>query len=116
MNLPTYEFTDAGLLQAMHALGNTPAKVHENLFALGVRGKKGCAEHCPLAEYIYLAFPEARGVHVYLDDDGDAYVLVLGHGLILEAAGLATCGQFVRNHDKGLYPDLIEEAADAAVA
>lgn len=110
MSLLAYPFTCEGLTRAMHALGDTAAKVHASLFSLGIRGKKRCAENCPLAEYIHRVFPGARDVHVYLDDGADAYVLAIPvDGPSIEAAGLVACGRFIRNFDAGLYPDLVKE-------
>ena len=120
MSLPTYEFTTEGLTRAMKALGDTTAKVHQSLFVLGVRGPRGCESNCPLAQYVHFVYPQVQQVYVYLDEDRNAFVVArAGHGkdaVWIESDDLPVHGEFVRNHDKGMYPDLIEEDADARVA
>jgi hypothetical protein len=116
-DLPAYEFTNGGLTAAAHALGDTAPKVHESLFTLGVRGRRGCESNCPLAEYVKRAVRDVRIVYVYLDEDRDAHIVAESRwGRQIEAAGLKACGQFVRRHDAGLYPDLIEEEPDDRAA
>lgn len=119
-DLPTYEFSGAGLTAAMRALGANPDAIAGSLLELGCRGKKGCESNCPLARYVHLVYPSARGVYVLLNDDKAAYVIVeIGWGEHLdrtESDDLVACGQFIRRFDGGQFPDLIEEAPDAAGA
>lgn len=59
LTLPArYEFTAAGVSNALAALGTTPDEVAQALFDAGILGDRGCETSCVLAEWAYLHFPD----------------------------------------------------------
>jgi hypothetical protein len=115
---PTYDFSDEGIESAIQALDGRPNEVAAVLSAGGWRGVKGNECDCPVARYVGAHLPGGCKVFVYLDEDGDALVIAerQGDGHEKERVGSVAFGgipEFVRRFDRGLYPDLIEEASDA---
>lgn len=112
--LPTYDFSDAGVEEALEALGTTPNAVASTLSAMGFRGCKSNERNCPIVNYIVSSIPEADTAGVWTDDDGDAIVQAergYGDSLVIVGAHSETVGVFVRCFDRGDYPDLIDEEA-----
>jgi hypothetical protein len=114
-----YPFTEAGLTQALRALGKSENEVAANLSALGFRGNPGSECACPVANYLLAAVEEVSDAGVYLDAE-DAHADVWTRSTAETARVSATTElplpviRFVNLFDRREYPDLIKGEADVA--
>jgi len=95
--------TSAQILEALVKLGETSDDVAEALQQRGIRGVKGMARCCPLANYLKKEFPAVTGLGVtpyYVRVDvGNSGESVYSH--ISESAS-----EFVDRFDKGSFQGL----------
>lgn len=116
MSLPTYDFTDAGLKQALEALGDSSETVAGNLTAWGFKGQQHLCEICPVANYLLAVIEAAEKAAV-----GPEYVRV--YRTVVEYVDVRTemaqaftplsVSAFVEDFDDRRYPTLIKEAKAA---
>lgn len=119
MNLPTYEFSDAGLRQALAALGDRSAAIADTMRTLGFKGQRNRCKVCPVANYLLAAFPGADDVNV-----GDEqcqvfrtvvdYVDVQHERIAVDTPSAVAC--FVEDFDNGYYPQLDSEVTGVSAA
>ncbi len=98
----TYELSEAGVRAALADLGSTERQVAATLRELGLKGERSRAGTCPIANYLYDAFPAAQLVAV----SGEAVYAALP-GSKLELTTPQPCRDFVTGFDVGAYPDLV---------
>lgn len=108
-DLPTYEFTDAGLKQALEALGSTSAEIGASLETHGIKGERHYCMFCPVANYLHLVFPDAEEVEVHNECCHATKTVVdyvqVDHPRITAETPLAVAN-FVEDFDNGYYPQL----------
>jgi hypothetical protein len=116
-DLPTYEFSDAGLKQALEALGNAGAEVGASLEAFGVKGERHYCKTCPVAKYLLMVFPDAEEVEVHDETCRVIRTVVdyvnVDHEAINAETPLAVA-TFVEDFDNGYYPQLEVSGVSAA--
>jgi hypothetical protein len=86
--------TNESVLTALTSLGDTAAKVAENLLDLGHRGSPGVTFRCPVAVFLSARFP-GSAVSV-----SAGWVLVIGAGV--DAPMPAPVAEFVNDFDRGV--------------
>lgn len=109
----TYPYTDAGVAEAIAALGTTPNAVAESLSREALVGKPRDDCGCPVALYLQAVIEEHPRAGIYHDDHWFACVWSKGRGRNAElTVNLPDAVRdFVLAFDRGEYPDLIEETA-----
>jgi hypothetical protein len=118
-DLPTYEFSDAGLKQALEALGGTGAEVASALRALGIKGERHYCGTCPVALYLLRVFPGADGAEVHEEHclvtrTVVDYVSVEAEAIRVETPLAVAC--FAEDFDNGYYPQLDSEVSHVDAA
>lgn len=90
---------ESEVLDALSRLGTTPDEIAETLHVKGIKGYKGQAYSCPLANYFKSTFPEAHcvsvGSRICIDEQG------LPHPSHVRA--------FIEYFDKGSFPQLEQD-------
>lgn len=112
----SYPFTDAGVAEAIAALGTTENAVATNLFALGFRGIQGSESQDPLGRYLVASIKDAAHVEVIVEVGvrAEAYAVVSTPNREDVAADLPPhVVTFVLRFDDGKHPELIEEPSHA---
>lgn len=110
-----YPFTDKGLLDSLMALGTTPEAVERNLFAMGVRGRRGSECQCPLANYVTRVVEDAQTAYIYQDEAKTELYVMAAHVPQVHVTAVigGSLAQFVVLFDTGQF-DTLEEVPDAA--
>ena len=118
-----YPFTEAGLREALEALGTTADAVATNLLAMGFRGDREECDTCPVAKYLWVSIEGIQLVDVNQDririgDSAEAFEV--GGGDIREPDDTITVGtpspvtEFIQRFDHGQFEDLdLRVARDA---
>lgn len=114
-DLIRYPFSDAGVEQAVKALGDSPDAVATTLLALGFQGCKGSASNCPIANYVLAVVEGAETAHVGWAYDDSLYIRVTRQAFpsVADAEGFPAASRFVDLFDQGDYPDLKGDARAA---
>ncbi len=97
-----------GVYAALLALGDEDQKVAATLRSLGIKGKPTEACACPVANYLAGIFGEMSTPEI----DGDV-VTLLGWDHRTRMDLPTAIVDFVVSFDSDVYPDLIEERANA---
>lgn len=118
-----YPFTEAGVVNALTALGLDPDDVADELTQLGMRGVPGSDCRCPIAHYLESFVTGCAQAGVYLDDalgreaEAHARLEAPEHLLdptptdddVLHVDLTAAVIVFIRRFDARKYPDLIDD-------
>lgn len=110
-DLPTYEFSAAGLKQSLDALGTSANAVAGNLEAMGISGRVNEPDCCPVANYLRTSVKGATAACIGRDEDLTLYATVEdGQKSHVDVPTIPTAvAGFVVQFDAQRYPDLIEE-------
>lgn len=90
------------LEELLKGLGDSEPEVFSNLKKKGIRGERGCAHNCVLANYLQKELGEVVGVDGFEASTYDGYYSK-ERAKLPEPVSL-----LVRRFDKGMYPELEE--------
>lgn len=96
---------EAQVTATLNALGDTPDAIADRLRALGIKGRRIGARHCPIAQLLN-TLDGVSNAAVF--DDSISFSKSGGWGAALPTSAAV---EFIRRFDQGVYLDLVEVAA-----